>query len=43
MQEKDEEICVLLQDGKEKGLDLLFDEYYRSLVLLADTFLNDVK
>ena len=43
MQEKDEEICVFLQNGKEKGLDLLFDEYYRSLVLWADTFLNDVK
>ena len=39
---KDREICILLQKGKEEGIDLLFNEYYRSLVLWADTFLGDI-
>jgi RNA polymerase sigma factor, sigma-70 family len=42
MVESDHEICVLLQEGKEKGIDLLFNKYYRGLVLWADTFLNDM-
>lgn len=42
MGESDHEICVLLQRGKEKGIDLLFNKYYRGLVLWADTFLNDM-
>lgn len=42
MGESDHEICVLLQKGKEEGIDLLFNKYYRGLVLWADTFLNDM-
>ena len=42
MQESDDKICLLLQNGKEEGIDLLFVKYYKSLVLWADTFLNDI-
>lgn len=42
MQESDEKICLLLQNGKEEGIDLLFVKYYKSLVLWGDTFLNDI-
>lgn len=43
MRESDDEICLLLQNGKEEGIDLLFIRYYKSLVLWADTFLNDIE
>ncbi len=43
MRESDDEICLLLQNGKEEGIDLLFIKYYKSLVLWADTFLNDIE
>ncbi len=42
MQKLDNEICTFLKQRKVEGLKLLFDEYYRPLVLWADTFLNDV-
>ena len=42
MQGSDDKICLLLQNGKEEGIDLLFVKYYKSLVLWADTFLNDI-
>lgn len=33
---------MLLSSGKQKGMELLFDSYYRSLVVWADTFLHDM-
>lgn len=38
----DEQICELLRSKNRKGMDLLFEKYYRPLVLWADTMLNDI-
>ncbi len=39
---KDQEICVMLSSKNQKGMDLLFDAYYKPLVVWADTFLRDL-
>ena len=39
---KDQEICVMLSSMNQKGMDLLFDAYYKPLVVWADTFLRDM-
>lgn len=41
MQRFDDEICRLLKKRDKEGMKILFSEYYRPLVLWADTFLND--
>jgi len=38
----DKEICRFLKAKNQKGMDLLFEKYYKSLVLWADTMLNDI-
>lgn len=38
----DSVICSYLKKKDTKGLKYLFEEYYRPLVLWADTFLNDI-
>lgn len=38
----DKAICDLLKKGEIKDLEYLFQEYYKPLVLWADTFLNDI-
>lgn len=43
MQVSDDTICSLLQKRDIKGLEYLFDNHYRSLVLWADTFLNNMQ
>lgn len=35
-------ICACLKKKDTKGLKYLFEEYYKPLVLWADTFLNDI-
>ena len=40
--EEDQKICDLLRSRNKKGLDLLFQVYYTSLVLWANTFLNSL-
>lgn len=42
MSRLDSKICTLLGKREPKGMELLFGEYYRPLVLWADTFLNDI-
>lgn len=42
MQQKDVQICDLLKNKDAKGMEFLFEEYYRPLVVWGDTFLNDV-
>ena len=39
---KDQEICVMLSSMNQKGMELLFDAYYKPLVVWADTFLRDM-
>ena len=39
---KDQEICVMLSSMNQKGMELLFDAYYKTLVVWADTFLRDM-
>lgn len=43
MQVSEECICTLLKKNDPKGLEHLFDQYYRPLVLWADTFLNNMQ
>lgn len=43
MQLSEESICTLLKKRDPKGLECLFDQYYRPLVLWADTFLNNIQ
>ena len=43
MQVSEESICTLLKKRDPKGLECLFDQYYRPLVLWADTFLNNIQ
>ena len=42
-QERNREICELLRSRAEKGMERLFDSYYKSLVVWADTFLRDME
>ena len=42
MQQKDVQICDLLKNKDAKGMEFLFEEYYKPLVVWGDTFLNDV-
>ena len=39
---RNQEICRLLRSGDQRGMELLFDVYYKSLVVWADTFLRDM-
>ena len=39
---KDQEICDLLNARDQRGMELLFEAYYKSLVSWANTFLNDL-
>lgn len=38
----DQEICALYNSRKIAGIELLFTQYYRSLVLWADVFLKNI-
>lgn len=42
MQITDATICLLIRKRERKGLEYLYREYYRPLVLWADTFLDDM-
>ena len=42
MQQNDVQICDLLKNKDAKGMEFLFEEYYKPLVVWGDTFLNDV-
>ena len=42
MQQKDVQICDLLKNKDAKGMEFLFEEYYKPLVVWCDTFLNDI-
>ncbi len=35
-------VIEIIRDDKDRGIKLLFDHYYRPLVLYADEFLNDL-
>lgn len=39
----DQEICALLKERKIGGMELLFKEYYKPLVVWSATFLNDTQ
>ena len=39
---QDHDILFLLKKNKQNGLDLLFDKYYKNLVILSDTYLQDL-
>lgn len=38
----DQEICAVLCSKNQQGMNLLFDAYYKRLVVWADTFLRDL-
>ena len=42
MRINDERICSMLKQHNSRGLELLYDCYYRPLVLWADNFINNV-
>lgn len=42
MQIADKEICFLLRQGSRRGMDLLFEKYFESLVLWSVTFVDDL-
>ena len=42
MQIPDSTICSLLNQGEEKGMEYLFTRYYKTLVLWAASFLNNI-
>ena len=42
MQIPDTTICSLCRQKNRKGLEYLFQMYYRPLVVWADTFVNDI-
>lgn len=42
MQISDKSICRLLLEHNSHGMELMFQYYYRPLVLWADTYLNDI-
>ncbi len=37
----DETICLLIKRKEKNGIEYLFEKYYRSLVVWADTFIHD--
>lgn len=39
---QEQEILSALRDGKEKGMDALFERWYRPMVVFADSFLHDL-
>lgn len=41
--QRDEEICRLLEADTGRGMELLFRVYYKRLVVWADTFLRDMQ
>ena len=43
MRVSDQEICELLKERKIGGMELLFKEYYKPLVVWAATFLHDTQ
>ena len=43
MREIDQEICELLKIRKMEGMELLFQEYYKPLVVWGATFLHDIQ
>lgn len=43
MQVSEESVFLLLRKRDPKGLEYLFDQYYRPLVLWADTFINNMQ
>ena len=43
MRVSDQEICELLKERKIGGMELLFKEYYKPLVVRAATFLHDTQ
>lgn len=42
MQVDDKLICRFLKEHDPRGMEVLFEYYYRPLVLWADSFLNDI-
>ncbi len=38
----DETICLLIKRKEKNGMEYLFEKYYRSLVVWADTFIHDM-
>lgn len=38
----DETICLLIKRKEKNGMEYLFEKYYQSLVIWADTFIHDV-
>jgi len=42
MRTTDQYICELLSSDNKQGMNLLFKKYFESLVIWADTFLNDL-
>ncbi len=42
METTDQYICELLASDNKQGMNLLFKKYFESLVIWADTFLNDM-
>ena len=40
--DRNQEICVVLHSDDPKGMEMLFDVYYSTLVVWADTFLHDM-
>ncbi len=38
----DETICLLIKRKEKNGIEYLFEKYYRSLVVWADTFIHDM-
>ena len=43
MREIDQRICELLRVRKIEGMELLFKEYYKPLVVWGATFVSDVQ
>ena len=39
---RNQKICIVLHSDDPKGMEMLFDTYYSTLVVLADTFLHDM-
>mgnify|MGYP000966496576 FL=1 len=39
---KNQKICAMLHAKDEKGMELLFNTYYKVLVVWADVFLRDM-
>lgn len=40
--DRNQKICIVLHSDDPKGMEMLFDAYYSSLVVWADTFLHDM-